>query len=368
MKRIPVLLSLLAALLTSGAAFAQQNEGSVFRVQLPSPIILTDTPDDTGESETEVPETPGTQEPSGMSLPYGAHRYWGIEFTAGGQYNVYTVAELSLAETRGGPNMATGGTPGITSNYPGDGAERAFDGSTGTWASSGSLNPPQRLWYDFSRDVGIHEIKISSRPGLEGQSPTAFRVIYSDDGQNWTTAWSVKNETYWYNLGETRTYGSPDYNANPDTSIATPVTQPHGKHRYWGLRFNAGGNDNVFTVDEVQFRPTPGGASLTGTGMAHATSHWGDNTERFAFDNAIGSIFSTNSQLAGEILWYDFGAGNRPSVVEIAIYPRADRLSQSPTAWDAVYSDDGQSWTTAWSATQNNWNANWYTFTSPNAN
>lgn len=290
------------------------------------------------------------------SDPYGAHRYWGLEYLAGGS-GVYSVADLQFIDNPGGSDQANGGTAYQTSTYGADVAANAFDGQQySTFAATSSLTAPQRLWYDFGSEVRVHQVVVSSR-SQASQTPRDWNVIYSDDGVNWSTAWRVGQMSAWSG-SSTRTFTSPDYGY-----IAPEGPEPYGKHRFWGLRLTQGGANTVRTLGEIELRVVPGGGSVTAGGQPGSTAYYGGMPPSQAFDGDTGTLYSGTDN--PPMVWYDFRAGHEIGIAEIAIYPRASQLNQTPTGWDVVYSDDGVNWTTAWSNTTTSWSAQWRVFTSP---
>ena len=290
--------------------------------------------------------------------PYGAHRYWGLEYLSGGANNVYSVADLQFIDQPGGADQTGSGIAYLTTTYGSDVAARAFDASTSTFASTNTIAPTQRIWYDFGAggEVRVHQMTLTAR-NQGSQTPTDWNVIYSDDGVNWTTAWRVGQMSGWAG-GTTRTFTSPDYGY-----VAPDGPEPYGKHRFWGLRLTQGGANTVRTLGEIELRAVPGGTSVTAGGQPGSTAYYGGMPPAQAFDGNTGTLYSGTDN--PPMVWYDFRAGHEIGIAEIAIYPRSSQLNQTPTGWDVVYSDDGVNWTTAWSNTTTSWSAQWRVFTSP---
>jgi len=127
-----------------------------------------------------------------------AYRYWRIAMPSGvGQFYAYTLSELQWRAVKGGPSIATGGTPIGTPVSEGN-LGQAYDGDNSTsptWIfGSNQRVAPQEyyLGYDFAKEVVIEEFFIKARAGTDGSSrqiPFAGRVEASSDGIIWQTVW-----------------------------------------------------------------------------------------------------------------------------------------------------------------------------------
>jgi hypothetical protein len=148
---------------------------------------------------------------------------------------------------------------------------------------------------------------------------------------------------------------SPTYNT---------ITAPLNLHRYWRIysRLN-GGNSGTTAIYELQLRTAVGGTTVTGSGGATSSA----GTAANAFDgNTATACNLTNA--VGQWLKYDFGAGNERDIVEIAAV--CDSSSGTNlNEFDIQWSDDGSTWTTAWSVSKpTGWTAGTtYVFTKPDA-
>ena len=141
------------------------------------------------------------------------HRYWRLHISQSGGSAYVGITELKMAETAGGANVCTGGTPSASSIFSGSWpASNAFDGvltAASSWyCLSATYNNGLTSWiqYDFggtSRDIA--EITISHY-GNSGNDITAycsaFALYYSDDNIKWTRQRSWSGLVF--SVGETK--------------------------------------------------------------------------------------------------------------------------------------------------------------------
>jgi hypothetical protein len=69
-----------------------------------------------------------------------------------------------------------------------------------------------------------------------------------------------------------------------------------------------------------------------------------------AFDGNTATYWQASTAAVPQWIAYDFGAGNRFAIVEVAIFPYSSG-SYYPYAFSVQFSDDGLIWYTAWSVT-----------------
>lgn len=129
--------------------------------------------------------------------PPGYYRYWRVNITASNSHP--SIAELEMAETAGGADLTTGGTPIASGSYTGSqhDAANAFNGvldASDCWAAASA--PAGWLGYDFGVPVKIGEVRICGRNSY-GQSPRDFTVEHSMNGTDWTADASYTNITVW---------------------------------------------------------------------------------------------------------------------------------------------------------------------------
>lgn len=115
-------------------------------------------------------------------------------------------------------------------------------------------------------------------------------------------------------------------------------------------------------------RTSSGGADVTGSGTALASGETGTSEQKaYAFDNSTATYWQTASGSSGAWLGYDFGAGNEKEIVEISLQALSGYASRMPREADVQYSDDGSTWTTAWSFSFTSWTNAAQVFTRPSA-
>lgn len=143
-------------------------------------------------------------------------------------------------------------------------------------------------------------------------------------------------------------------------------------HRYWRLRCRLNAGDSGFTgLTEIQMRTVSGGANVATGGTAISTGTIQAGSAAQCFDgNTTTTLIQWSGNGAGGALsvGYDFGAGNEKDILEIVVWPDKDAAARAFGEFDAQYSDDNVTWTTAWSVTASGWVVGTSkTFTKPSA-
>ncbi|WP_294191119.1 discoidin domain-containing protein [uncultured Sphingomonas sp.] len=147
--------------------------------------------------------------------PRGAHRYWRMLVTvinAGLQ-----LGELEFRAIPGVSQRATGGAPIENAHTGSFGPANAFDGNPDT-AWVGADPAPFYLGYVFASAVEVNELAIIATTTSSEKAPNSFTIQFSDDGTNWTNAWTVAGQTGWAS-NEARAFPDPDY-VEPEGSRA----------------------------------------------------------------------------------------------------------------------------------------------------
>lgn len=120
-------------------------------------------------------------------------------------------------------------------------------------------------------------------------------------------------------------------------------------HLHWRLWITEANNSNAIDIGELQMRASAGGANLCSGGTASATNSLGGNLPAAAFDGSTATSWQTTfSPTLPVFLRYTFAAA--VDVVQVAIIGSNAYPIYSPKAFDVQWSDDGTSWTTAFSA------------------
>lgn len=141
----------------------------------------------------------------------------------------------------------------------------------------------------------------------------------------------------------------------PQITATITATGSVGTHRYWRFASLTGGNDGnagsigYLGIAEIEMHTSVGGADVTGSGTASASSYRAGLEPYRAFDNNVTTKWSSNGQIVGDWLAYDFGVGVAYEIVEVKMTARNDGF-QNQMMLDFVveFSDDGTNWTPYW--------------------
>ncbi|MBX9914089.1 MAG: discoidin domain-containing protein [Pseudomonadaceae bacterium] len=179
-----------------------------------------------------------------------ACRYWRLFVSAtNGGANV-AIGELAMAESPGGTNVCTGGTPASSSAWSATYLPaKAFDGSNAAnngWRSAGPVS--EWIQYDFGgtpRD--IVELKVSFPVAgtiVLNEAPKAFVLYCSDDGIKWELRRGWSEQVFASN--EVKTY---DATPIPAGSIANRIRP--GKAE---LRYNSAATSQAWVASVISVR------------------------------------------------------------------------------------------------------------------
>jgi len=141
--------------------------------------------------------------------------------------------------------------------------------------------------------------------------------------------------------------------------LATPAASgpTASPHRYWRVVFGSNSDGNlesagVVAFAEMEMRETTGGADVTGSGTASASSSFTGFSAAGAFANdGTTTEWASSGAVAAGHQWikYDFGAGVTKAIVEIGIQPRvAAFYTQGPGQFKIQSSDDDSTWADEW--------------------
>lgn len=147
------------------------------------------------------------------------------------------------------------------------------------------------------------------------------------------------------------------------------VVQASG-HRYWAFwpTWNQTAGNTAFV--EMEFHESVGGSDNTSTGNAIGTVRASPGTEvpANAFDNTAGSTWvgAQNTQTpTTDYCGQDYGSGVTKTIVEISL-STGGFSGSAALEGDVKYSDDGTTWTLAWSLVAPRWvNNQTQTFSDP---
>lgn len=272
-----------------------------------------------------------------------AHRYWRIYSRNSGGTS-FEIGEIEMRTSVGGADQCAGGTAiGTAPTFGALANAFANDGAT-TWVRIPTAD--SYIGYDFGagNDKDIVEIGLQSS-GTASRMSTDFTVDYSDDGVTWTTAWRVFPGAF--TAGVMRSFAKP--------------TIVGGSARYWRLCYvgnqaAAQTTGPVVGTKEMEMRETVGGADVTGTGTAFASSNTTGNTPNLAFDNNNGNEWTAGT-VAGTYgtgwIGYDFGTGNDKAIVELVVGARSNSQNWGSMIKNGSVeaSPDGINWVQQWAFT-----------------
>lgn len=132
----------------------------------------------------------------------GAHAYWRLLISAvqTGVPSFIGCTELTLHETVGGANVATGYSAVLSSGEvnSANSDDRAFDSNftDSGWLDYGD-SPPRWVGVQFSSPKQILQFGITASYNYSQGTPKDFKLQYSDDGSTWADAASFTNVTGW---------------------------------------------------------------------------------------------------------------------------------------------------------------------------
>ena len=146
---------------------------------------------------------------SGGSAPTtGAHAYWRVFCTEGIHPNYCSLSELGFWQVADAVEAPpTGGVPIQGSNYWSGSAGVAFDGdSSSRWGAeyNGVTNGTAWIGYHFATARSVAQVALTAS-GWNDEMMKSFRVEYSDNGVDWTTAGTFSNQVLW-GVGERRLF------------------------------------------------------------------------------------------------------------------------------------------------------------------
>lgn len=132
-------------------------------------------------------------------------------------------------------------------------------------------------------------------------------------------------------------------------------------HRYWRIaNFVGAGSGGDFYIKQAEFVGPYGSFNavnladtVSGPGGTYLeSSHVGSNVGSLAFDGNYDSAISNPWEVAvsGAWLGIDCGSGKTAIVDVVTLCADYNNYSGMPTGFEVEWSDDGSSWTNAWSA------------------
>jgi hypothetical protein len=117
-------------------------------------------------------------------------------------------------------------------------------------------------------------------------------------------------------------------------------------------------SNEYISIQELEFATSLSGADVTtgGTAIEGAFRIGFPGSEAFDGDKTSTthgwSFDRTADDMADAWVGYDFGEGNEVEIVEVRMWARNDAfMFHTPNSWVLEHSDDGTSWTTLWTIT-----------------
>lgn len=149
---------------------------------------------------------------------------------------------------------------------------------------------------------------------------------------------------------------SPDDGTGGSTGGAQ-IVRPH---RYWRISITGNGGNTTLALSELVLRTETDGPDRATGGSPFGTL----NPTASAFDQ-IETTEASDTTTTGTI-GYDFGVSSVKGIMEVQVWGPTDP-TMAPSGFVVQYSDDGASWSTAWSVSdQTDWTAREKrTFTNP---
>lgn len=267
-----------------------------------------------------------------------AHRYWRIWSSVSGYSGATALAEVQLLDRSGGTNRVGLGTASASNVYGSQVAANAVDGNISTYWSTAN---DQAWWqYDFGAgnayDIG--SVNITPRQDLPATAPYTFSIQFSDDGNRWSTAFTVIGVT-WTTAAQTFT-------------IPAPVAGTAGTGaRFWRLNITNSAYGSSVAIADVEFQRRGDNVNVAGSGVASAYSEY-SSTYAASMAVDVDLSYSTYWQNANGVpppgWWqYDFGSGVSVDVAVVVITCRSNNTqTTAPQDFSIQASNDGSTWTT----------------------
>ncbi|ARK07425.1 F5/8 type C domain protein [Sphingobium phage Lacusarx] len=247
--------------------------------------------------------------------------------TTQGNGSWVTIPELELRDAYGGADLTKPNGALDSSDPYGTSLKNLINDTTASYQSGRSTyNGPIYFDYDFGRDVTIREVKISGSSTAGDNPATGDVLYYNNETAQWVIAWSFVSGTW----------------------ASGEVKLLRDGHRYWRVRCT---NDQTFfALTQLQMR-TRAGEDVAPLGTLSASSTYGDPyLPAYAVNGKSWQFWSTGGG-QGNRGWLavDFGPGVYYDITSILMSNQS--LDRYPLAFSVEWSDDGSTWTTAWTGT-----------------
>ncbi|SDH74029.1 discoidin domain-containing protein [Roseospirillum parvum] len=138
------------------------------------------------------------------------------------------------------------------------------------------------------------------------------------------------------------------FRRRPTVAVVAP-----GHHAYWAVRIDATDGDSTAAVAEVDLRAGPYSPNLCSGGTAISSGNYSASyVAANAFDHTpmVPTIWASPAgQGVGSWIGYHFAAP--VDIRAVGLRTRDDHYDQMPAGFTVIHSDDGVTWTEAWSIT-----------------
>lgn len=267
-------------------------------------------------------------------------RDWLVRVFKSRDYSNVGIFEMEMAETIGGTDLCTGGTPRSTNNgtYP---ASNLTDNNLGTLCGSVGAARAAHVGYSFATAVNINEVRFLAT--VQGEAPDYGALCVPIGG----TPGSY-NGTVWYAKqlfkGAIRIgYTGGAYSLDMRNPRVPP--SPTGAHRYWRVRpaSDSWRSEQAFSATAIDWKA--GGSSLVGSGTAIAANQFdGSYIPSYAYDGNNSTVWHSDNQTIRTWIGYDFGTNVLPDELVMTSRNDATFYNQFPVFAEVEYSDDGFNW------------------------
>ena len=264
---------------------------------------------------------------------YGEHLYWRIFVEDNwGDGTGIVIQEVEFLFTRDGSTLVTGGAAFGSDDATGNEYAKAFDGvSSSAWyANSAPID--QYIGYEFASPARVKFAALSlydTGTNPLTRMPKNFRLEYSDDGVDYTTAFT----------------DAVPANVLGARTVYPLATLETGYHRMYRLLLGAQATDTFFQFFDIEFRATAGGTDQT---VAYSSNN-GSSVGHVIFDQELTGNEGYKGFNGGSSSWASYQASAphyigwvfADPVVVTEIVLTGGTAARGPTDITFQYSDDG---------------------------
>lgn len=275
--------------------------------------------------------------PHRFGVPFAGSTYWEIVFLGTRITEAaYGLSEIEMAESPGGADVCTGGTPYSFGGWSPSNHTDAFNNSNAeTIAIANAALDGPRIGYQFPTPRFITHVRLWARnSAFSYQLPIAFAVRSSNDGIAWDFHGVILDLGGTPAAGEVREYAV----------APTPVARVRANARLWRIRMTArgGGGPGIWRVGEMVWARSVGGAQVA-TGGAPWVDQVVNNQHR-AFDGNNNTDWAGGSDAGPHQLGYIFPAAE-PNIAQLRMSsPSGEPAADMPGAFTIDWSVDGLIW------------------------